>query len=96
MKSYHYFFYILKLVILIAILLSRVGLIPVDGKYYIIIESIFKFSLGIFIIIYFSNKDLNVERHDRTLFFIAAVVLISMIDYNKLKKALKEEYKITL
>ena len=94
MKSYHYFFYILKLVILIAILLSRVGLIPVDGKYYIIIESIFKFSLGIFIIIYFSNKDLNVERHDRILFFISGVVLISMIDYNKLKKALKEKYHL--
>ena len=96
MKPYHYFFYILKIIILIAILLTRVGLIPVDGKYYIIIESIFKFSLGIFIIIYFSNKDLNVEKHDRTLFFISGVVLISMIDYNKLKIALKEEYKITL
>ena len=96
MKSYHYFFYILKFIILIAILLTRVGLIPIDGKYYIIIESLFKFSLGIFIIIFFSNNQLNVERHDRVLFFISAIVLISMIDYNKLKKALKEEYKIIL
>ena len=96
MKTYHYFFYILKLIILIAILLTRFGLIPVNGKYYVIIESIFKFSLGIFIIIYFSNKDLNVERHDRILFFISGVVLISMIDYNKLKIAMKEEYKINI
>jgi hypothetical protein len=96
MKSYHYFFYVLKIIILIAILLTRVGIIPIDGKYYIIIESIFKFSLGIFIIIYFSNKNLNVERHDRILFYISGVVLISMIDYDKFKKALREEYKITL
>ncbi len=96
MKSYHYFFYILKLIILIAILLSRVGLIPVNGKYYIIIESLFKFSLGVFIIIYFSNKNLDVERHDRILFFISGVVLISMIDYKALKVALKEDYKINL
>jgi hypothetical protein len=92
MKSYHYFFYILKLIILIAILLTRIGLIPVDGKYYIIIESLFKFSLGIFIIIYFLNKDLNIERHDRILFFISGVVLISMIDYDKLKIAIKQDY----
>ncbi len=94
MKPYHYFFYILKFIILIAILLMRVGLIPVNGKYYVIIESLFKFSLGIFIIIFFSNNELNVEKHDRVLFFIAAVVLISMIDYDELKKALKEDYKI--
>ena len=94
MQPYHYFFYILKFIILIAILLMRVGLIPVNGKYYVIIESLFKFSLGIFIIIFFSNNELNVEKHDRVLFFIAAVVLISMIDYDELKKALKEDYKI--
>jgi len=96
MKSYHYFFYTLKLIILIAILLSRVGIIPVDGKYHIIIESLFKFSLGIFIIIYFSNKDLDVEKHDRILFYISGIVSISMIDYNKLKIAIKEDYKISL
>jgi hypothetical protein len=96
MKPYHYFFYILKIIILIAILLMRIGLIPLNGKYYIIIESLFKFSLGIFIIIYFSNKDLNVERHDRILFFISGIILISMIDYDALKIALKEDYKIKL
>lgn len=93
MQPYHYFFYILKFIILIAILLMRVGLIPVNGKYYVIIESLFKFSLGIFIIIFFSNNELNVEKHDRVLFFIAGIVLISMIDYNQLKIALKENYK---
>ncbi len=93
MQPYHYFFYILKFIILIALLLMRVGLIPINGKYYIIIESLFKFSLGIFIILFFRNKDLNVDRHDKILFFIAGIVLISMIDYNQLKIALKEEYK---
>ena len=94
MQPYHYFFYILKFIILIAILLMRFGLIPINGKYYVIIESLFKFSLGIFIIIFFSNNELNIEKHDRVLFFIAGVVLISMIDYDELKKALKEDYNI--
>jgi len=94
MQPYHYFFFILKFIILIAILLMRFGLIPVNGKYYVIIESLFKFSLGIFIIIFFSNNELNIEKHDRVLFFIAGVVLISMIDYDQLKIALKEDYKI--
>ena len=94
MQPYHYFFYTLKFIILIAILLMRFGLIPINGKYYVIIESLFKFSLGIFIMIFFSNNQLNVEQHDRVLFFIAGVVLISMIDYDELKIALKEDYKI--
>ena len=93
MKPYHYFFYTLKFIILIALVLIRFGLIPVNGKYYIIIDSLFKFSLGIFIIIFFLNNELNVERHDKILFFISGVVLILMIDYNELKIALKENYK---
>ena len=92
MKTYHYFFYILKILILIAILLTRFGLIPINGKYYIIIETLFTFSLGIFIIIYFSNKNLHIEKHDRILFSMSGVVLISMIDYNKFKIAIKENY----
>jgi hypothetical protein len=94
MKSYHYFFYILKLLILIAILLMRLGLVPINGKYYTIIESLFKFSLGLFIIIYFSNKNLNVDRHDRILFYIAGVVLIAMVNYKELYEAIKSDYRL--
>jgi hypothetical protein len=94
MKPYHYFFYTLKFIILIALVLIRFGLIPVNGKYYIIIDSLFKFSLGIFIIIFFLNNELNVERHDKILFFISGAVLILMIDYHQLKIALKEDYKV--
>ena len=94
MKSYHYFFYILKLLILIAILLMRLGLVPINGKYYTIIESLFKFSLGLFIIIYFSNKKLNIERHDRVLFYISGVVLIAMVNYKALYEAIKSDYRL--
>jgi hypothetical protein len=92
MEFYHYFFYILRIIILIAILLMRFGLIPINGKYYIIIETLFKFSLGIFIIIYFLNKDLNVEKQDKILFLTSGVVLISMIDYDEFIKAINEKY----
>ena len=94
MKSYHYFFYILKLLILIAILLMRLGLVPINGKYYTIIESLFKFSLGLFIIIYFSNKNLNVDRHDRILFYISGVVLIAIVNYKELYEAIKSDYRL--
>lgn len=94
MKLYHYFFYILKLLILISILLMRVGIVPFNGKYYTIFESLFKFSLGIFIIIYFSNKNIKIERHDRILFYIIGIVLIAMVDYKKLYNAIKSDDKL--
>ena len=72
----------------------RLGLVPINGKYYTIIESLFKFSLGLFIIIYFSNKKLNVDRHDRILFYIACVVLIAMVNYKALYEAIKSDYRL--
>ena len=72
----------------------RLGLVPINGKYYTIIESLFKFSLGLFIIIYFSNKNLNVDRHDRILFYIAGVVLIAMVNYKELYEAIKSDYRL--
>ena len=65
------------------------GLIPIKGKYYIIIQDLFKISLGIFIIIYFSNKKLNVDKHDKNLFLIIGIILISMVNYNELYKIIK-------
>jgi hypothetical protein len=93
MKSYHYYFYIIRLIIFIAILLMSIGLIPIDGKYYIIVQDLFKISLGIFIIIYFSNKNLNIDSNDKNLFFIIGIILISMVNYNELYEIIIKSIK---
>ena len=60
-------------------------IIKVNNKIYIIIDLIFKLSLGFFIIIFFSiNKNLNIDNHDRILIILSGFVLILLIDYIKI------------
>jgi len=57
-------------------------IIPVKNKIFIIIDSIFKLSLGLFIIIFFlKNKNNNLYVHDRLLFIMSGFLLILLIDY---------------
>ena len=82
MKSYHLIFYILKIIILILIALISLKIIPVRTNIYIIINCIFKFMLGIFIIYFFiSNSKINIDNHDRLLFILAGFILILLTDY---------------
>ena len=87
MKGYHLYFYLLKILILIFIGLISLKIINVKNKYYIIIESIFKFSLGLFIIIYFSmNKNNNIilPKHDRIIIILSGFILILLVDYKNI------------
>lgn len=82
MKGYHIFFYILKFIILLLIALMSLKIIPVKNKIFIIVDFIFKLSLGLFIIIFFiKNKNDNLYVHDRLLFIISGFILILLIDY---------------
>jgi len=81
MKVYHLYFYILKLVILILFTLMLLKIIPIKGKYFIILDTLFKFSLGLFIIIFFSTKKLEIDKHDRMLIIISGFILLLLIDY---------------
>ena len=56
-------------------------IIPLKGKYFVIIDSIFKFSLGLFIIIFFTNKKLDIDNHDRIIIIISGFILLLLIDY---------------
>jgi hypothetical protein len=48
----------------------------------IIIDFIFKFSLSIFIILFFSsNNDLNLKKEDRLIIIMSGFILIILIDY---------------
>jgi hypothetical protein len=81
MKVYHLYFYILKIIILILIALMLLKIIPLKGKFFIIIDTIFKFSLGIFIVIFFSTKKLDIDKHDRMIIIISGFILLLLIDY---------------
>ena len=82
MKNYHLYFYFLKFLILITIALMSLKLIPIKNKFFIIIDTLFKISLGIFIIVFFSsNKNINMDKHDRILIIVSGFILILLIDY---------------
>jgi len=78
MKTYHLYFYFLKIILLIIIGLTGLNVIKKDSKIYILVHTIFKISLALFLIFFFSINNsakecLNI--HDRILFIIAGVIL---------------------
>lgn len=82
MKNYHIYFYILKLSILLLIILMSLKIITVKTKLFIIIDSIFKLSFGIFIIIFFlKNNSVKLEYYDKILIILSGFILILLIDY---------------
>ena len=47
-----------------------------------VIDSIFKFSLGLFIIIFFSTNNFDkISKEDRVLIILSGFILIILIDY---------------
>jgi hypothetical protein len=94
MKVYHLYFYILKILILILFSLMLLKIIPVKGKFFIIIDTLFKFSLGLFIIIFFTTKKLDIDKHDRIIIIISGFILLLLIDYMHLVNILfNKNYK---
>lgn len=84
MKAYHLYFYILKFIILLFIALMSLKIIPVKNKLFIIIDFIFKLSLGLFIIIFFSTNNYDkLTKYDRILIILSGFILILLIDYIK-------------
>jgi len=85
MKNYHIYFYILKLSILLLIILMSLKIITIKTKLFIIIDSIFKLSFGIFIIIFFlKNNSVKLEQYDKILIILSGFILILLIDYIEL------------
>jgi hypothetical protein len=84
MLLHQFILYIIKLAILIIISLMSIKVIHVKTKTFIIIDFIFKLSLGSFLIYFFlfSNK-IKLNVHDRLIFILSGFVLILLIDYIK-------------
>jgi hypothetical protein len=82
MENYHIYFYGLKLLILTLIALMSLKIITVKTKIFILIDSLFKLSLGLFIIIFFlKNNNIKINEHDRILIILSGFILILLIDY---------------
>jgi hypothetical protein len=85
MRDYHIYFYILKFTILVLIALMSLKIIPVKNKLFILIDCIFKISLALFIIIFFTTKKIiGLDDHDRLLIILSGFILLLLIDYIKI------------
>lgn len=90
MKGYHIYFYFLKIIILIIFAMMSLKIIPINSNFTLIIDSIFKFSIGFFIIIFFLNKKIdNFNNHDKVIIILSGFMLILLIDYIKLINIIK-------
>jgi hypothetical protein len=59
-------------------------IIPIQGKYFVLIQTIFKIFVGLFMIIYFSKKDLAISADDKAIIISSGIILIITIDYSEL------------
>lgn len=87
MENYHTFFFVLKFILVIFLLLIYLDKLPKDSDLFLVFDSIFKFSLGIFIL-YFTlkKKSYHIGREDKVLLVITGILLILSIDLINLLK----------
>jgi hypothetical protein len=87
MQNYHKFFFILKFTLIVFLLLIYLGKLPKNSNIYLVFDSIFKFSLAIFIM-YFTlkKKSYLIGREDKILLLVTSLLLILSIDYINLIK----------
>ena len=85
MKGYQIYFFILKFIILIMLILGSLKIIPKDTRFFIITELIFKVSLGLFLIIFFSTHRIDgIDNENRIIIIVSGVVILLLIDYKKI------------
>ena len=87
MEYYHTFFFILKFILIVFLLLIYLDKLSKSSNIYLIFDSIFKFSLAIFIM-YFTlkKKSYYIGREDKILLLVTGLLLILSIDYINLIK----------
>ena len=82
MKVYHIYFYILNIIILILLTLISLKKIKNYDNIKIIIDSLFKLSIGLFILFFFLNTKLNnLSNNDKVLIILSGFILILLVNY---------------
>lgn len=92
MQLYMYYFIIIKTLVLIGLILIFLGKIPSDGPIFVIMDTVFKTSLGIYIILFFGyNKHLDLDKHDKMLLIASGFILLMTIPYKEALHAITGE-----
>lgn len=94
MKNYHIFFFFLKVILSIHILLILFNTaIEKDNILYLIDESFFKLSIGLLLGVYFLfSSHLRIDLEDRLIISVAGFVILYDIDYAGLYALWKSKY----
>ena len=92
MKYYHIYFFILKFIILIMLILGSLKIIKKNTKLFILIETIFRISLGLFLILFFLlNKIPGIDTEDRLIIIVSGVVMLLLINYKQIYEELSSK-----
>lgn len=84
MELLMYYFVVIKTLIVIGMILIFLGKIPSDGPIYVIMDTVFKISLGLYIIYFFGyNKNMSIDKHDRMLLVSSGFILLMTIPYKE-------------
>ena len=84
MKVYHILFFLLNIVILGTVAVIYLFKLQSNSNLYILIDSIFKFSFGLFLISYFlTNNEHKIHIFDRMLIVLFGMTLLCLVDYNQ-------------
>ena len=88
-KGYHFYFFILKFIIILFIGLISLKIVTLNNIHkdiiINIIDSVFKLSIGLFLIIFFSNNwNCNfINICDRSLLILSGFILILLADFKR-------------
>ena len=89
MKGYHIFFILLRVLVIIQLFLVICKKQPFSPEVKIIIDTVLKLSIGIFIIIFFYFNHVGLDYWDVFILQFSGIVIILDIDYVNLLKIIK-------
>jgi hypothetical protein len=91
MKSHHTYFFILKLILTIQLVLIFFKKHSTESKLYIISDTIFKISIALFLFVFFYlNSFPGLDWQDAIILRFSGIVLLYDINYNGLIKIARE------
>ena len=96
MEFYHYFLLFIKTIVGIQFVLIFLKHESSDNNFFIITDNIFKVSMALFIISYFTllNKNAVINYHEKSFFIAAGFLLLYDVDYRKVYSIVKRWLKI--
>ncbi len=88
MEWYHAYFGILKVSVILVLAIFYLKIISFKPPIFILIDTIFKISLGLFNIFFFmpSNKKVKLPFEDRMIVIASGFILLMLIDFQGIKK----------